>query len=143
MNNSLRVEPGLPSITAYIQMREEAGWGLVSHKTAATCLDGSLYGVCLYDQQSLIGFARLVGDGVLYFYIADIVISPTHKGQGHGSLLMAAIMKYINANAQTGATVALLPAPGLEGFYSQFGFTPCPNQLFGQGLSLIVGHAGD
>jgi len=108
---------------------------------AATCLKGSLYGVCLYDQGTLIGFSRLVGDGVLYFYIADVVISPTYKGKGHGSLLVEAIMKYINTHAQTGATVALLPAPGLEGFYGQFGFTPCPNQFFGQGLSLVVGHA--
>ena len=139
MSNSLRVEPGLPPVLAYIQMREEAGWGLISNKTATSCLEGSLYGVCLYDQDTLIGFSRLVGDGVLYFYIADVVVSPKHGGKGYGSLLMTAIMDYIHAHAQTGATIALLSAPGLEPFYGQFGLTPCPNRLFGQGLSYVVG----
>ncbi len=140
MNNQLRIEPRLPSPSQYIQMRDEAGWGLVSEETASTCLAGSLYGACLYDQDTLIGFSRIVGDGALYFYIADVVISPAHKGKGLGALLMEAVMRHINTHAQTGATIALLPAPGLEHFYSQFGFTPCPNQLFGQGLSLVIGH---
>jgi predicted GNAT family N-acyltransferase len=139
MSNSLRVEPGLPSVAEYIQLRDEAGWGLMSDETATISLEGSLYGVCLHDQDTLVGFARLVGDGVLYFYISDVIVSSTHGGKGYGSLLMTALMDYIHAHAQPGATIALLSAPGLEPFYSQFGFTPCPNKIFGQGLSYVVG----
>ncbi len=141
MNNQLRIEPGYPSPDQYIHLREEAGWGTISQETAAKSLTGSLFGVCLFEGENLIGFSRLVGDGILYFYIADVIISPAHGGKGHGSRLMDALMNYIHAHAETGATIAVLSAPGREKFYEQFGLTPCPNQLFGQGMSMVPGHA--
>lgn len=140
MNGEISVWPGYPPAARYIQMREEAGWGLISEETARLSLDGSLYGVCLFEGNTLIGFARLVGDGVLYFYIADVIVSQAHGGKGYGSLLMNALMDYIHSHARTGATIALLSAPGREQFYEQSGFTPCPNKLFGQGLSIVKGH---
>lgn len=140
MNDQIRTKAGFPTSAQYIQMREEAGWGSISNETADLSLKGSLFGVCLFDGETLIGFSRVVGDGVLYFYIADVIVSPSHGSKGHGSLLMEAVMDYIQTHAQTGATIAVLSAPGRENFYERFGLTPCPNRLFGKGLSMVTGH---
>ncbi len=140
MNDQIRTKAGFPTSAQYIRMREEAGWGSISNESAALSLKGSLFGVCLFDGETLIGFSRVVGDGALYFYIADVIVSPSHGSKGHGSLLMEAVMDYIQRHALTGATIAVLSAPGRENFYERFDLTPCPNRLFGQGLSMVTGH---
>ena len=139
MNDQIRTKAGFPTSAQYIQIREDAGWGSISNETADLSLEGSLFGVCLFDGETLIGFSRLVGDGVLYFYIADVIVSPSHGGKGYGSLLMEVMMDYVQSHVQTGATIAVLSAPGQEKFYERFNLTPCPNRLFGQGLSMVMG----
>lgn len=70
----------------------------------------------------MIGIGRIIGDGGLYFYIQDLIILPDFRGKGVGKTLMNELMKYIRANAQPGAFVALMAAKGLEKYYESFGF---------------------
>lgn len=142
MTNQIRVKVGYPTPDQYIQMREDAGWGSITNDTASKSLESSLFGVCLFDGDTLIGFSRVVGDGILYFYIADVIVAPRHGGRGLGSTLMDAVMEYIHSHAQTGATIAVLSAPGREKFYERSGLTLCPNRLFGHGLSMVKSHDG-
>ena len=44
-----------------------------------------LYSISAYDGETLVGIARLVGDGAIYWYIQDIWVLPSHQHQGIGS----------------------------------------------------------
>jgi len=85
----------------------------------------------------LVGFGRVVGDGVLYFYIADVFVDPAQRGQGLGDLIISTIIDRIREMAEPTATVAVLAAPGRESFYEKFGFERCPNKYFGDGMAFL------
>ncbi|HAS39241.1 MAG TPA: GNAT family N-acetyltransferase [Microscillaceae bacterium] len=121
----------------YIQIRKEVGFGEVSPEQSQQSLDNSLFFVCIYHSEKLMGFGRVVGDGVLFFYISDVMVSPQAKGQGIGSMIMNEIMAYLKKTANRWSTIALLAAPNKENFYTKFGFETCPNKYFGQGLSYL------
>jgi len=42
----------------------------------------------------VIGMARVVGDGAMFFYIQDVVVTPAHQGRGVGTLLLERVMGY-------------------------------------------------
>jgi GNAT superfamily N-acetyltransferase len=46
-----------------------------------------------------VGIARVVGDGVLYFFLADLVVDPALRGGGYGDRLMSAVTNYFDRNA--------------------------------------------
>ncbi|CAM2904094.1 N-acetyltransferase [Vibrio diazotrophicus] len=78
--------------------------------------------------------ARIVGDGVMYFYIQDVVVSPNHRQKGLGSILMQEIERYLEQNAPSNATVGLLAATGKESFYERYGYVIRPTEALGHGM---------
>jgi len=49
-------------------------------------------GVYRCDNGALVGFARAVSDGVSLAYLADVFITPGHRGRGPGKLLVAVLV---------------------------------------------------
>ncbi|WP_282085308.1 GNAT family N-acetyltransferase [Aquimarina algiphila] len=131
------VKKECPKPSAYIKIRKECDFGEVSPKQSETCLDNSLFFACIYESKELVGFGRIVGDGVLCFYIADVLVSPKMAGQGVGGMIIAALVSYLKEAATPLSTITLLAAPNKESFYSKYGFETCPNKYFGKGMSYI------
>lgn len=129
----LRLENPPPE--GYIQLRAQSGFGKITLEQSTNSLDNSLFCVSIYQMDKLVGLGRIVGDGVLFFYISDVLVSPDMKGHGIGKALMKEILAYLEKTVNELSTVALLAAPHRESFYTQFGFEVCPNKFFGQGLS--------
>ena len=123
-----------PSVSEYIALRELIGWGTISEETAQRTLQATTFIVSLRREGQLVGLARVIGDGVLYLYIADVIVHPELRGGGHGATLMNAVVAYLNRAAQPGATITLQPLTGREPFYERFGFACCPNEIFGAGM---------
>ena len=108
----------------------------VDEETATKTVNNALFTVCLRDENRLLGLARAVGDGVLYFYIADVIVRPELRGSGYGMLLMEAVMQYLRRAAHRGAMIVVVPLEGRETFYERFGFKRCPGGPFGTGMYL-------
>jgi len=119
-------------------MRAAEGWGDISEKAARASLAASLINVCAYEDEALTGFGRVVGDGVLYFYIQDLIVSPAYRGKGYGRKLLAHLLSEIKKQASPGATIGLMAAHGKEAFYESFGFISRPNAIYGAGMIQIV-----
>jgi predicted N-acetyltransferase YhbS len=75
-----------------------------------------------------------MGDGALYFFLAELIIDPVVHGRGHGDALMRAVTAYFDRSAVPGATITLVAMPGRESFYERFGFVRCPDGPFGAGM---------
>ncbi len=123
-----------PTVGEYIALRQLVGWGTIDEATAQTTLERACFSVCLHREGRLVGLARVAGDGVLYFTIADMIVHPQLQGGGHGATLMNEVTAYFRRAAKPGATITLQPMKGREGFYERFGFVRCPTGAFGDGM---------
>lgn len=73
-----------------------------------------------WEGDRLIGFGRLVSDGVFRAYVEDLVVLERYRGRGVGRALMARLME----EAQGIPVVSLFCKPKLVGFYQEGGFQP-------------------
>jgi GNAT superfamily N-acetyltransferase len=135
MSNPVLVE-GLPSAAEFIALRRIMGSPDVNQEAASKTVRSALFSVCLRQEGQLLGFARVVGDGALYFYVSDVIVCPELRGGGYGVLLMEAVMDYLSRAASPGAMIVVVPLKGRETFYERFGFKRCPDGRFGAGMYL-------
>lgn len=106
--------------------------------TAETSLHNSLFHVIILEQSQLVGMARIIGDGAMYFYIQDVIVNPQHQSSGFGAVLMEHIEKYLSVHAKKGATVGLLAAKGKERFYNRYGYISRPSDSLGNSMCRFV-----
>jgi hypothetical protein len=69
--------------TEFIEFRKLMGGPDIDMPAALKSVRNALLTVCLREDGRLLGFARVVGDGVLYFYVSDVVIHPSLRGGGY------------------------------------------------------------
>ena len=134
----MRLEPHPPSLADFIALRAAEGWGEISQDTARASLKGGLVTVCAYERDTLAGFGRVVGDGVLYFYIQDLIVAPPFRGKGYGRAMLDHLLANIKKQAAPGATIGLMAAHGKEAFYESFGFVARPTEACGAGMTQVI-----
>jgi ribosomal protein S18 acetylase RimI-like enzyme len=117
----VEIEYRSPTVSEYTKLRGLVGWRETDENVTDMALKTSLFSVVGTEEGNVIGFGRIIGDG-LYFYIQDLIIHPDYQSKGLGKSMMKELMGYISANAQSGAFVGLMAAKGLEKYYEQFGF---------------------
>jgi len=72
----------------------------------------------VYFQGTQVGFARAVTDGATFTWIADVIVSPDHRGKGLGKWLMKCVLEH--PELQNGKQV--LRTLDAHGLYEKFGF---------------------
>ncbi|WP_440874571.1 GNAT family N-acetyltransferase [Thalassotalea sp. PLHSN55] len=127
-----------PSVEDFCQLRSQMGWNNICPELTAQSLKNTRFHVTAYHDKKLVGMGRVIGDGAMYFYIQDVIVSQDYQQQGLGKKLMTAIEAYIQAHAVKGATVGLLAAKGKEAFYQQFGYQLRPNDALGHGMCKFI-----
>jgi len=127
-----------PSTEEFLHLRNKIGWGELDFNLAQTSLHNSLFHVIVRDKSHLIGMARIVGDGAMYFYIQDVIVDPSYQNLGVGSILMTHIEHYLSGTAKKGATIGLLAAKGKEAFYTKYGYMLRPSDSLGNGMCRFV-----
>ncbi|MCF1744281.1 GNAT family N-acetyltransferase [Paradevosia shaoguanensis] len=132
----LQLRRETPSVEAYNSLRRSVGWQPIAPLVAEASLAGSLYCVTLWDGAELVGMARVVGDGALYFHLHDVLVASERQGRGLGDRLVRAALAYFEETAGSGAMLGLMSAGGKDGFYERYGFIRRPNGTMGSGMVL-------
>lgn len=122
------------SAEEYVEMRQSVGWWLPEKDVISTGLKHSLFSVCAENNEKIVGYGRIIGDGAFALYIQDIIVKPEYQRLGIGMKIMSEIMKYINEEYSKGTMVCLMSAKGKENFYKKFGFIERPNEKYGAGM---------
>lgn len=135
MHEPIRYAEVAPPPADYNRLRRDAGWPEMDPETAGECLPRSLYVVCAFRDNDLVGTGRVVGDGGLCFYIQDVIVLKSHQGLGIGAGLMDRIMAYITGRAVENSYLGLMSAVGKEDFYVRYGFTRRPTDALGCGMT--------
>lgn len=138
MKPTIKLRNTPPPLCDFMALRTAEGWGQITEEVARATLVGGLINVCAYEGETLAGFGRVVGDGVLYFYIQDLIVAPHYRGKGYGRQLMGHLLAEIRNQAAPGATVGLMAAYGKEAFYESFGFISRPNDIYGAGMIQVL-----
>jgi GNAT superfamily N-acetyltransferase len=125
-NNSFQIVERVPAVSEYLTLREAVGWGRLDEHLAEHGLESALFTVCALHEGNVVGCARVIGDGALYFYLQDVLVLPRLQGRGLGKRLMEPIMRYLDEHALPGSFVGLMAAEGVSDFYRQFGFAARP-----------------
>ncbi len=123
-----------PSVRAFNQIRADAGWGEVDPTLAQNSLNQSLFHVCLYCDNDLAAYGRVIGDGALFYYVQDVVVKNHYQGQGLGHFIMEHIQCYLADTVCNGATVGLLSVKGKESFYQRYGYQNRDGEVLGLGM---------
>jgi predicted GNAT family N-acyltransferase len=69
----------------------------------------------------LVGFARVLTDGVYLALVLDVLVAPDARGSGVGAMLMDAVVRH--PRLARVRSVELVCQPELFGFYRRWGFT--------------------
>ena len=109
----------------FIELWESVWDGAPTFEQVELGLKNTLFRVSVWDDDKVIGMARMNGDLGLDYYIKDVVVRPEYQGRGIGRMLISELLKFINDNGIPGTEifVELCAMPDKIPFYEKFGFS--------------------
>jgi len=115
-----RLNPDLDSIDwqHVLELFQKVNW---KHRLAGEiekAFKMSTTTIFIYEQQRIIAFGRVIGDGRYYAMLADVVVDPGYQGNGLGRYLVTAL----NNQLENYHFVNLSAAPGADRFYKSLGW---------------------
>jgi len=125
-----------PTAAQWMALRESVGWAVFANDVAEKSLAVTPFCVCAFDGDKLIGMGRVLGDGVISFYIGNVIVLPDWQGKGVGSAIINEIMAHVREVAVPGAIASLMSVKGKESFYEKVGFVQRPDEQRGSGMSI-------
>ena len=70
-----------PTPEEFNNLTEAVDWGTRENKIIEEALKHTLYSLCVYDENKLIGYGRIIGDKTIFLYIQDIMVIPEYQGK--------------------------------------------------------------
>lgn len=121
-NEAVTLIHNRPTADQYLHLRAQTDWEDVSPLAVETAMQASLFSVLAVYQNRIVGCARVVGDGGLYFYVQDMIVDRDFRRQSIGSRMMEEVLNWLRRHARDGAFIGLMAAADTEPFYRRFGF---------------------
>jgi ribosomal protein S18 acetylase RimI-like enzyme len=90
-------------------------------------LENSSLVVTAWDEERLVGTARVITDGVYYATLWDVIVDPAYQGQGIGTRLTEAAFAPFRGRGFS--YLALFAAEGKTAFYEKLGFEVHPRGM--------------
>ena len=127
-----------PSADEFNFLTNSVGWGKRENSIVDEALSNTLYSLCVYDDDKLIGYGRIIGDKTIFLYIQDIMVIPEYQNKHIGTEIMNNLLKQINEYKKINPSIRtyLGASKGKESFYEKFGFISRPNEELGSGMIL-------
>ena len=128
----------IPSAEEFNYLTNSVGWGIRKNNIVDESLKNTLYSLCVYDDDKLIGYGRIIGDKTIFLYIQHIMVVPEYQSNHIGTGIMKNLLKKINGYKKINPNIRtyLGASKGKESFYEKFGFISRPNEDLGAGMIL-------
>ena len=128
----------IPTAAEFNMLTELVGWGTRKNNIVEEALKSTLYSLCVYNDDKLIGYGRIIGDKTIFLYIQDIMVIPEYQGQKIGTEIMNKVIEKVNEYKKINPDIRtyLGASKGKESFYEKFGFVSRPNEELGAGMIL-------
>lgn len=128
----------VPSAKKFNYLTDSVGWGTRKNLIIEEALKNTLYSLCVYDDDKLIGYGRIIGDKTIFLYIQDVMVIPEYQNKHIGTGIMKNLLKKINEYKKINPNIRtyLGASKGKESFYEKFGFITRPNEELVSGMIL-------
>lgn len=83
-------------------------------------LENSWYMVSVYKEKNLVGFGRIICDGVIHALILDLIVHPDYQNKGIGGMVLEKLVEKCKQHQIR--DIQLFSAKGYAGFYEKRGF---------------------
>lgn len=86
----------LPDVLDYWELFQTTGWNdeyNFSQQDLEKAIKNSWYSTSIYMSDKLIGYGRVISDGIHHALIVDLIIHPDYQGQGFGHKLLDKLVK--------------------------------------------------
>jgi ribosomal protein S18 acetylase RimI-like enzyme len=129
---SITYKTDLPQIDQYFSLFETTGWNseyCLTKEDMSLSLSNSYYTVSAYEELRLVGFGRIVSDGIIHAMIYEMIVDPDYQGEGIGSSILKMLVdKCLKNNIRD---IQLFCAKGKQIFYERHGFSVRENNAPG------------
>lgn len=122
-----------PTNKEFNELFNSVGWGIREDNKINKHRICSTYAISVYDDNKIIGMARIVGDGS-YYTIYDVVVRREYQNKGIGSLIMKNLINYYESIKDDDTYLYLGASKNKESFYEKFGFKARPYDNIGAGM---------
>ena len=126
-----------PTNEEFNELFASVGWGNRDNDKINKHRENSCFSVCIYNNDKIIGMARIVGDGS-YYTVFDVVTRNDYQGKGIGKTLMSEIVNWYKSIEDDDTYLYLGASLGKEGFYEKFGFKSRPYGHIGAGMKYDI-----
>lgn len=126
------------SIEEFNYLYDAVGWGSYDEKVSEKALANTMYSVSVYDDDKIIGYGRIIGDGICFLYIHDVMVIPKYQNKKIGTQIMNKLLEKVNQIKieNPHVRVYLGASKGKEKFYEKFGFITREDANLGSGMIL-------
>ncbi len=135
MQDSIIFKEELPDIQKYWDLFQTTAWNEEYHfspEELQTAIRNSWYFISVYDIENLVGFGRILADGIHHALIVDLIIHPEYQGKGLGSKLLGRLIR--KCRDHNIRDVQLFAARDKYQFYERSGFRRRPDNAPGMQL---------
>ena len=114
------------------------GWGSYDENISRKALENTYYSVSVYDNEKIIGFGRIIGDGICFMYIHDVMVDPKYQNRKIGTMIMNKLVDEVKKIEKENPNIRtyLGASRGKEKFYEKFGFIKRIDAGLGAGMIL-------
>ena len=126
-----------PPAMDYDRLFETTGWNTTyqaSPQELFQAISDSWYVLSAYEYDQLVGFGRIISDGVLYALICDLIVNPASQGKGIGSTLLNKLIEHCHLRGIR--VIWLFATKGKGAFYRKFGFHERPADAPGMQMAI-------
>ncbi len=113
------------NIKHLLNLYNDANWKAYTQEPSKLkqAVKDSLFVISVWDNNTLLGLCRVVGDGQTIIYIQDILVLQSYKRKGIGTILIQKVLeKYKNVRQKVLLTEE---SEETRGFYESLGFQSC------------------
>ena len=125
-----RTDP--PEKTEFFRLFETTGWNeeyRLSPDRLHEAVLASWHTVSAYAAGRLVGFGRMICDGVVHALILDMIVLPEYQGKGIGTGILSRLVERCMQSSIR--DIQLFSAKGRAGFYEKNGFSRRPEDAPG------------
>ena len=113
----------IPDSQEFYDLFITTGWNKkykLSSQELYDALQNSWYLISAYESSKLIGFGRIIADGIVHALILDLIVLPEYQNNGIGDKILKILVKKCRENNIR--DIQLFCAKGYTGFYEKRGF---------------------
>ena len=135
----IRYVENTPTPKEFNYLTDSVGWGMRDENIVEEALNNTLYSLCVYDDEKLIGFGRIIGDKTIFLYIQDIIVIPEYQSKKIGTGIMNNLINKVNEYKKINPAIRtyLGADKNKEGFYKKVGFKVREDAGLGPGMVMF------